>query len=160
MRARSDCFKMRVTQRRKSTCLSLTRNLCCPFLEFFLIHLLTLAPLLILSSLEGVCTHQVLPVARDASPQYDWSNALSLSPSLPEPNNMFLTQFFETKPVCQRFHVFHCEGLLIRVYPARNIGRLDHRKSLVSMSTQLLFSRAMRSFVFAHGLATHIYRAV
>lgn len=43
--------------------------------------------------------------------------------------------------------------------PARNIGRLDHRKSLVSMSTQLLFSRATRSFIIVQGGATHTYRA-
>lgn len=115
---RSDCFKMRVTQRGKSTCLSLTRDPRWPFLESTRVHLLTLAPLFALSSLEGVCTHQVFPVARDASLLYGRSNALSLFPSLPEPNNMFLTQFCETKSACQGFHMFHCKGLLIRVYPS------------------------------------------
>lgn len=111
-------FKMRVTRRRKSTCFSLTRSPRWLFLECICIHLLTLAPLFTLSCLEGVHTHQVFPVTRDASPLYDWNNAQCLLPSLSEPNNMFLTQFSKSKPACQGFHMFHCKGLLIRVYPS------------------------------------------
>lgn len=85
-----------------------------PSMEYFPHHLLTLALLFAWSSLKRVCTHQVFPVACDASPLCDRSNALSL---LPEPNNMFLTQFSETKLACQGFHMFHCMGLLIGVYP-------------------------------------------
>lgn len=86
-----------------------------PSMECFPHHLLTLALLFAWSSLKRVCMHQVFPVACDASPLCDRSNALSL---LPEPNNMFLTQFSETKPACQGFHMFHCMGLLIGVYPS------------------------------------------
>lgn len=117
LRARSDCFKMSLTQRKRKK--NEKKNLSLintpPSMECFPQHLLTLALLFARSSLKRVCTHQVFPVACDASPLCDRSNALSL---LLEPNNMFLTQFSETKPACQGFHMFHCMGLLIGVYPS------------------------------------------
>lgn len=152
MRARSDCFKMRVTRRRKSTCLSLTRNPRWLFLERICIHLLTPTPLFALSSLEGVCTHQVFPVARDASPLYDWTNALSLFSPLCRSQAVC---FWHSSPrLSRRARDFTC--FIVRAswsgfISACNIGRLDHRKSLVSRSTQLLFCRATTSFVFVHG---------
>lgn len=89
-------------------------------------------------------------------PLYNRGNAPSLLLPVPEPNNMFLTQLSETKPACQRSHMFHC----IRASWSQpcNIGRLDHRKSQVSMSTQLLFSGAIRSFIFVQEGATHTQR--
>lgn len=43
--------------------------------------------------------------------------------------------------------------------PGCNIGRLYHRKSPVSMSTQLLFIGATTNFIFVQGGATHTYEA-
>ncbi len=128
MRTRSDCFKMRIIQRRKTTCLSLTRNPRWSFLERICIHLLTLARLLALSSL---------------------SLSLSLSFSLsrePERTRCFPSHVMHLHcrtavmlclycPLCRsqticfwhnsfrlswraKDFTFHCKGLLIRVYPS------------------------------------------
>lgn len=48
------------------------------------------APRLVLS-LEEACMHQVFPGTLDTSLLHEWSNAVSLLPSLLELNNMFLT---------------------------------------------------------------------
>lgn len=104
------------------------------------IHLLTLTPLFAWSSPEKPAHSRCFSSHGMCLCCIRGTLLCLYCPFWPGPNNTCLTQFSESKPACQGFHI---------VMGACNNLRLDCRKS--SVSTQVFFNRAISNFVFAQG---------